>query len=132
MHKTRNLFGAKMAQKGSGFLILRYFFAQIAIACGFDRKFYKQRNAKAHDAGHGLHDNGRDAHFTDGFDIRPIQLEVLQTKLNILVFGQVEIHAQQHGNDLADDRGNGCAFSAHSGQTEMGKAKETAESAFSP
>ena len=32
MHKTRNLFGAKMAQKGSGFLILRYFFVQIAIA----------------------------------------------------------------------------------------------------
>ena len=32
MHKTRNLFGAKTAQKGSGFLILRYFFVQIAIA----------------------------------------------------------------------------------------------------
>ena len=32
MHKTRNLFVAKMAQKGSGFLILRYFFVQSAIA----------------------------------------------------------------------------------------------------
>ena len=32
MHKTRNLFRAKTAQKGSGFLILRYFFVQIAIA----------------------------------------------------------------------------------------------------
>ena len=32
MHKTRNLFVAKMAQKGSGFLILRYFFVQVATA----------------------------------------------------------------------------------------------------
>ena len=32
MHKIRNLFGARTAQKGSGFLILRYFFVQVAIA----------------------------------------------------------------------------------------------------
>ena len=32
MHKTRNLFGAKWLKRGSGFLILCYFFVQIAIA----------------------------------------------------------------------------------------------------
>ena len=32
MHKTRNLFRAKTAQKDSGFLILRYFVVPAAIA----------------------------------------------------------------------------------------------------
>ena len=31
MHKTRNLFSAKTAQKGSGFLILRCFFVQLGV-----------------------------------------------------------------------------------------------------
>jgi len=35
MHKTRNLFSAKTAQKGSGFLILRCFFVQTAIVFSF-------------------------------------------------------------------------------------------------
>ena len=38
MHKTRNFFRAKTAQKGSGFLFLHDFFAQVAIAFLFIRK----------------------------------------------------------------------------------------------
>lgn len=51
--------------------------------CRGGKRQQKLVDAKAHDAGHGLHDNSRDAHLTDGFDIRALQLEVLQTKLNM-------------------------------------------------
>ena len=47
MHKTRNLFSAKTAQKGSGFLILRYFFVQIAIAFLFSGLIFLKKRAKA-------------------------------------------------------------------------------------
>ena len=46
MHKTRNLFSAKTAQKGSGFLILRYFFVQIAIAFLFCNSPFVLKNRR--------------------------------------------------------------------------------------
>ena len=47
MHKTRNLFSAKTAQKGSGFLILRCFFVQAAIVFSFSSLIFLKRRAKA-------------------------------------------------------------------------------------